>query len=809
LKSVIMRRTIDDSYMSAINARVATRASDGSVHYACNAVVSLSNDSGVSEREGSHGRLARFRDTRLKPLVGDTKDYTIALTRGNITSANIPLLCPRVSGKVNDLSPAGLGLAPAQYEVTLQPGLAMTWTGPVFLTDNVNGVQLGFDQAYVAWPLNGQIPYYTVCTLPNVGVSSRKSGYVNLAGTFGSEVCTLATMATRVNNALATAGLSTVTLTAPSASSLMSQYYTFTNSSTTTAVYFDFTFPSGDQQYNGGVAGVQKGLILKACKYLGFSPNTVFAVPPTNVAVTLPRPYQPAFRSTIVLYSYKTGRWIPEDLAASVPTLDDIKASTTSTYFDCYTYDHLLTTCVNPTFQRCIYDAFDGNQPISEQCLTKQLKIACAANCSGTSWNPAVSYSAGQAVYYNGRAYVAVFSNINSNPLNGQFGQLATSNWMDCGESIMKSWSPIVQYGAGDIVTAKNYSTGYITSYTSSAGGSIGIDPESNTASWVVGTAMQFSPSTVAITPNVPAIGTLAPTVTFNPGTQLFTMNLDSYGFGGTAQTNVDDGFGGNIDDPTNSATGYPSNLAALNDQARDSWGLTGVLPTNTPAYTVYRRPYDVYDEKFNVEADDYFDQLFGNWPVLNLLYVDPRTSLVTSYVRYIFQAANAGLSVPTVLPLFSPTVVSTSVYQPYGRVAGNQPYLYTYPQNYPSVGLMWQPVDTLVLTTEEVPVEDDQVGPLYAITDNGVSQQTTGNTQKILAEFVVKPVTQNGQEYRNEIIYEPQVLNPRDMQSSQVFKTFDFQVKMRMKGSQILRPLSLSNGGSMNMSFVLERKRL
>jgi hypothetical protein len=346
------------------------------------------------------------------------------------------------------------------------------------------------------------------------------------------------------------------------------------------------------------------------------------------------------------------------------------------------------------------------------------------------------------------------------------------------------------------------------TVYTVTAAGSTVNDPSSG--GWAATAAGTYvsSAGTLQIAPNLPAVATAAPYVTFNPSTQLFVLNLDSYGFGGTSATNVDDGYGGFIDDSINAQNyGQLEINTSLNDQARDSWGLTGTAPINAAPYTVARHPSRAYDEKLSVEVDDYFHQLFGNWPALRLLYLDPITQITTAYVRYNPQANAAGLAVSQPLPYVTPTIATTS-YLPYGRVAGNTPYIYTFPQDYPSVGLLWNPVDTLVVVAGEIPILSDEVSPTYFLgdvfTDRGSSN---GNTLKILGEYVVKATNQVGQEYRNEIVFEPQAIVRCSLQSGTVFKTFDYQIMMRMKNSNALRPMTISNGGSVFMRFQFEIK--
>jgi hypothetical protein len=778
-------------YDSATSSNRITQDTDGSIKYDTNISASISNDNGVTAI-GAHGRYAIFSDVRNQPLVGDTEDYELSIVRGSIITNNIPLFSPKPSSLITENGVK-------YWEVTAEPGLALTWTGPVYAADNVSGVTVATDRAYMSWPYSGAIPYYTAPTLPAAGTPPpRVSGWLDLSTVGGSADVGAVNGAGRLQTLLSNAGLS-VTVSASASSAAMTQKLTFTNASTTTSVYLDFSLPGSYGQLNGANAThPSKAGILQACKLLGFIPGTVFEIPPGSVATAAPRAYQLGFRTTLNLFSYKTVRWVPEDQGAPFPTATDVSNGTTSTYFNCYSYQHFLNQCINPTFQRLIYDEFDASVNIAQQCLLRQLQLACRVNCSAAPWSPTATYAVGAAVQAAGRAYCCIAPNTGVQVSN-------TIYWLDCGTCINSTYSGI-KYYSGDVVTYPNSAAAnaiYLWICNSTTTTTPGID-----ATWSAVTALQtVSPSPAYnVTPNVPAIGTAAPTVTFNSATQLFTLNLDSYGYGGTQPTNVDDGYGSFYDDQL-----YPQSAAqqlynaTLNDQARDSWGLTGVPAVTTPAYTIFRHPFAVYDEKFAVECDDYFHQLFGNWPAQRLMYTDPAPSLVTSYIRYIPQAVNAGLTTPTVLPLVSPTVAST----PYARVAGNQPYIYTFAQDYPSCGLLWNPVDTIVITTTNVPVEDDYLAPPYIIKDSGIPTTTkpNGDRVKILGEFVVKPLNNyGGQEYRNSIKFEPQTRVSIPLKAGQVFDKFDYQVFIRMCGSQTLVPVSLSNGGSVNIRFSLDR---
>jgi len=589
----------------------------------------------------------------------------------------------------------------------------------------------------------------------------------------------------------------------------MTQQYSIANASTSQSLYLDFSLPAGQGQYSHSDALASKAGILQACKLLGFIPGQVF-VAPANTTTLTPRAYQLGFRSVINMYCYKTIRWVPEDTAIAVPKASDVANNVFTTYFDCYSYQHFLNNCVNPTLQRCIYDEFDSSLIFSEQCLTKQLNGSCVANCVAVKqWSPATSYTLGQAVVFQGLAWACTIASTGQPPSD------ASTSWQNCGAAINYSYvDGKVGYLPGDVVTI---SDGTNTYYATATATTIGPPPTSASSANGWTSVLAFNnPNGTNIQPQLPVVATAAPTISFNSSTNLFTLNLDSYGFGGTTSANVDDGYYGTIDDPYNSNFNVQQQNynVSLNDIARDSWGVTGTNTLTTLPYVVARHPGVCFDEKMNVEADDYFNQLFGNWPALILSYFDPRTQLTTSYVRYIPQAFNAGLSVQSPLPLTATTAGSvglSSTYLPYGRLGGTVPYIYTFAQDYPSIGNMWNPFDAIVVATSNVPVEPDYTTPLYEINDAGLptTLQTNGNTQKIIAELNIKPLSnlQSGWEYRTEILFDPQTPVVMELQSGRVFNQFDFQLFLRMKGTNQLRPLSLSNGGSAYLRWVFLRK--
>ena len=794
-----------------ISIGAVMRRGDGTVHYDTNVSCKTSYDSGVTEK-GSHGRFAVFQDNRQRTFVGKSDAYSIALVRASVSSSAIPLFVARPSALVVENGTP-------QWEVTAQPGLSLTWTGPVYSTNHVSiGPQADVDWLYAAYPNFGWIPFYTMTTVPGATPTSTQITYgaIDLSSLGVSSDTRATVVASRLTTLISAAAGFTVTVTSPTAtpSSSMTQQYSFANASTSQSIYFDFSLPAAAGQFNHWIrtyGPASKAGILQACKLLGFVPGQVFTAPAATTTLA-PRAYQLAFRSTMNLYSYKTVRWVPEDTNARFPNPGDISSNNpqTLTYFDCYSYQHFLNQCINPTFQRCIYDQFDAGVDFSQQCLTRQLNLSCLTNCAAVlPWNQSTAYVVNQSVVFQGLAWICTSAN------KGQPPSDASTVWQSCGAAVNYSFvDGKTGYLTGDVVTISNGTNTYYATATTTTTG----PPPASVSSangWTSVLAFANNGDLTQIQFSIPSVATAAPTITFNSTTNLFTLNLDSYGYGGTTTANVDDGYYGFIDDSYYAFNVQQQNYnASLNDIARDSWGITGTNMLTTPPYVVARRPGVSFDEKMNVEVDDYFHQLFGNWPCLLLSYFDPRTQLTTSYVRYIPQACNAGLAVQAPLPLTATTPGSvglSATYLPYGRIGGTVPYIYTFAQDYPSIGLMWQPFDAVVVQTGSVPVEADYTTPLYQLNDAGLpAQQTTnGNTLKILAEFNIKPITQTlcGQEYRTEILFDPQTPVIMDLEKGREFTQFDFQLFLREKGTNNLRPLSLSDGGSAYLRWAFLRK--
>lgn len=813
-----------------------TALSDKIIHYSANMVCKIKNDVGATDNS-AHGINVTYADTRDLPLLPNPSDYQVGLVRASVTTNNIPLFCALPSKLVTENKNR-------VWEMTAQPGLAFTWTGPAYSVNNNveeagvagGGVYPQHERMNCAWPTFGAFYTYARMTAPfatNTQLNKFIPSYVPLndpsIGGSPNPDTTIATACERLSSILSLAffnatygqggfaGNNIVVSTSSGGgatdSTTSSQFFTFQNQNTELTFYLDFTIP--DIAAASSSTRVPKAAILQTCKLLGFAPNTVFAIGP-GATVTAPRAFQLAFRTTLNLYCYKTARWAPEDRSTRFPSEGSVQTgeASTQTYFDCSSYQHVLNRCINPTFQRIIWDEFDEAAPLLEQCLTRQLRSSLIANCSATPWLPNVLYAARDGVTYNGRAYIAIAPALGGSPPPGN------NLWMDVGASVRSTYELGRRYYIGDIVTFPSATPGrswlYIVTSAAGAGGTtltptVPASGETNIwdlADQTYGYFNTVSPSSTLLYWNIPSIGTAAPTITYSETTKCFSMVLDSYGFGGTPSLNIEDGYEGVNSDPQTIQQLSVLDVynSTLNDVARDSWGLTGTMPVATAslAYQTARGPFIVYDERFVVEADDYFNQLFGNWPSIKLTYTEPGNSstnagLTTSYVRYMFQVENAGLAVPLPLPNVIPTVVTSGSWLPYGRVAGNQAYFYTFSQDYSSAGLMWSPVDCIVVKTGRIPLVDDQVIPPNIVAAV-LPIDSSSARNRILAEISTPGYQET--EYRNEIVYEPFNIIYQDMNASDVFKTFDFAMFLRMKTTQQERPLSLSNGGSVNLRF-------
>lgn len=864
------RLRLGDSSAGLVSTGQTRSISDSIVHYNSNLTVNLRNDPGVVQNVGEHGRFAVFRDTRTTALLPDTASYTVGLTRAEISTNNIPLFCPQPLNSIVD----PVSRKPV-WEVKSQPGVSLTWTGPCYkvgLQEQEGSVESWMnpqtESETMTYPTVGVIPlrFYGDIVSPTASFAAFNNsltfyplGFNALSGVYYTATTVdtepgLARISAILSELLTVGGGGALTLSVTGlGTSACTQKITITNNTSLYAV-FDFSSTAFHQPAST-TSGIPlpkgcsaKSSILQACKVLGFAPGQVLEIAPFQ-SVTLPRNYQLGFRSTLNLSCYRNTQWVPQDQSdqSYFPTPTDVAEGDTSVYFDCYSYEHFLTQCINPSIQRCFTDLADNGGlgfPSTTSCsLTTQLKLACKALATASAPFDPNNYMVGDG--YNtqaGRTYMWTNTVTSAGSVLPNEDNPLAQSWQDLGQSFTNSYVSGNAYTYGDIVTvaSKTIPVEYqffkcivtVDAYTTlpplDSGGSIN-------SGWQNVTVSFLQNGKLSLTPNVPAIGTLPPSITFDSTTQLFSLNLDSYGFGGTQNTNVNDGYGTSLlneapykpldylnmfgKTPTQLLEPYFNNsliedyyTSALNDQARDSWGLTGAVTLPTPPYVVARNPGVVYDERFNFEADDYFHQLFGNWPALRLLYIDrANNNKRTAYVRYIPEAANAGLAVPSPLPLFVPSQPPASpstVYLPTFRVEGNQVYLYTFPQDYRSVGNMWNPVDTLVLTTTEIPIVNCEVAPPRLYSEVVQNIQPSGQTERILSEFAIYPTDNQGQIYRTQITYAPSgdAIDYVEMQRSTVFNNISWALYMRMRATQTLRPVSISDSGSVNIRLKFVR---
>lgn len=245
-----------------------------------------------------------------------------------------------------------------------------------------------------------------------------------------------------------------------------------------------------------------------------------------------------------------------------------------------------------------------------------------------------------------------------------------------------------------------------------------------------------------------PSIITLAPHILYSPTSNLFTLNGDTYGFGGLTATSYGTG-------------------AAGNEEAMDLW-----FNTNTFG-------------------------LFANFN--NYYYGNEATGQVN---RIIFQnklGSNIYFSQsPTMSagPPIAPVYTGKSYYQEV--------------QDYESTSSLWSPITSLVFTSTLIPVYAEQVGAPIVYgegNDNTNNNQSTNAFQPIVTDIALP--LDNAANYRGFIEYVPsaEYRMAAFTSSRQELRNIDVQVywKARLDGN--LYPLRMFNLSSVSIKMMFRKK--
>ena len=229
-----------------------------------------------------------------------------------------------------------------------------------------------------------------------------------------------------------------------------------------------------------------------------------------------------------------------------------------------------------------------------------------------------------------------------------------------------------------------------------------------------------------------PGITTTAPMMTYSPSSGLFSMLLDTYGFGNLQGCGFKYG-----------SQGYTNGYAFS----------TGTAAVTTPVVSPFfnRNLYGTFDENLFVVSDSNFQNLFANFPQT---YVGSDTTSKYSYVWS--NPINPTLtpivlSAPSTLPVQQPlTIIMTSGVQ--GTV-----FYWQITQDYSSTESAWTPIDSIVMTTQFIPVAGElncAPAPGVDLASGTLAAGSSGNFQQSITDVSVALTAAQG--YRGNTLYVP-----------------------------------------------------
>jgi hypothetical protein len=295
-----------------------------------------------------------------------------------------------------------------------------------------------------------------------------------------------------------------------------------------------------------------------------------------------------------------------------------------------------------------------------------------------------------------------------------------------------------------------------------------------------------------------PVVGTAPPLFTLNtkPGAHgdVFEIQADTYGFG-TYDSN-------NPRDP-------------IHAYARDSWGC---LQSNATSFITNR----IYDEFLLFQSNTAFWDMFRGFSTTSEKYVNQLTGQTSVYWVYDFildpaemfrpemplawsdaQVMNDGITQSSLKYLPSRMVSSNtaSTTSPaYLRNSDSQVYYWTIGSSETSRYSMWDPVQSIIIEGNTVPVNSDNLPVSEPVTTQ--VQRLSGDSRLLLAEFFprVNPA-------EDTAIYEPQFGRQIYLASGTELKYFSYRISWRNKFTGEIVPLILSSVGSAMVVFMFTPK--
>lgn len=506
---------------------------------------------------------------------------------------------------------------------------------------------------------------------------------------------------------------------------------------------------------NSGVAGTDYTLSFQnvplLAAFLGF-PATPLVVPRGGSA-TAPYPLHCGLPMAPSFVANRSLLWTPQaqDPATTLPLppllVQDLGGQgVPNRYYYCYDYNWFLNTSVNPALSACVLDTSTVVvTSIAQMSLSAQLSLAVSAAFSPTAFSSGSAYAIGAGVYYNGGAYVcikAVGASVANTPYSGNSTsdplQTGYSNyiWLSVGPSYYSSWNSSTAYASGQWASSGGQ-------WYMALAGSTGVVPTPGT-SWSTPCG-----SSVALATTNLGVTSLAPRITFDPTTNLFSLLQDTYSCGGAARGSF----------------GYVNGLS---------------LPTLTFAPT--RNPNGTFEETMTVVSDTNFYGLFAN---IQQAYVGPDTINGWSYVWD-----------------NTPSVDQNTVYVSAGSSSA---LMYQFTQDFISTDTDWCPIDSIVMTTAFIPVVNELQSALSQGVDTPTGNLASGSTSAFSNAITDIAVPLSfAQGYRGNITYSPTgeyrmiSLPPRPQHLDQI--NIQFWWKNRISGEFI--KIYLQNNE--NISFKL-----
>jgi hypothetical protein len=537
--------------------------------------------------------------------------------------------------------------------------------------------------------------------------------------------------------------------------------------------------------------------------------------PPSMTRTT--RSWKRAYSVELAFSTYKNLKWQTQDVD-STPNLpltqQDFGIDSGSSYYNVYDFQQFINTSVNPILDNLVNEKDPGQQAeLDNLSLNQQLEYVSSAYQTAfvsdkdlLAYNPATNYFFGSAVIDSGYVWTP-----QKDGLVGLPPTTDSTNWYRIGDApntIAKSrnlvfvYTPNVTsavtnvthnglvttftmssttgYSSGQIITASGFplvqSTPINGTYviSSTTGTTLVCDDPNNLPNFAITaytgtvalseevTGMTFTCSDVTNVPTTPEkvrkmktpkFKTRPLTFSYSGPTNLLSYKSDIHGFGTTFKH---DFFG------LPSALKFKRSLLNYNYM---SWGLKNATGQGG-------------DESIKFESNSSFKFLFDNFPCISIRYVEPTTNGLLVYW------------------LWTQDRDWTSEID-----AGN------YTQASESLSSAISPIQSIVILSKTVPVVPTLLSPAYVITDTNItignSIGVVGDSDSILGEFYISPGMLSS--CRSVIRYQPEQVSMYSLQSTKIFKQFDYIVCYRHRITQKLVPLNLSNYGSVNIKFVFK----